>query len=81
MMTSALLHHGPDHVQTVEDELRAVMTERDYDSVAQLRGSMSRSAMADPAGFERANYMRTLMSWSSHAQVSPGQATSDDPVP
>jgi hypothetical protein len=25
--------------------------------------------------------MRTLMSWSSHTQVSPGQATSDDPVP
>ena len=81
MMTSALLRHGPDHVQTVDEELRAVMAERDYDSVAQLRGSMSRSAMADPAGFERANYMRTLMSWSSHAQVSPGQATSDDPVP
>jgi dihydroorotate dehydrogenase (fumarate) len=81
MMTSALLRHGPDHLQTVEEELRAVMAERDYDSVAQLRGSMSRSAMADPAGFERANYMRTLMSWSSHAQVSPGQATSDDPVP
>ena len=81
MMTSALLRHGPDHVQRVEEELRAVMAERDYDSVAQLRGSMSRSAMADPAGFERANYMRTLMSWSSHAQVSPGQATSDDPVP
>jgi hypothetical protein len=24
--------------------------------------------------------MRTLMSWSSQAQVSPGQATSDDPA-
>jgi dihydroorotate dehydrogenase (fumarate) len=80
MMTSALLRHGPEHVQTVEEELRAVMTERDYDSVAQLRGSMSRAAMPDPAGFERANYMRTLMSWSSHAQVSPGQATTDEPV-
>ena len=81
MMTSALLRHGPNHVQTVEEELRAVMAERDYDSVAQLRGSMSRAAMPDPANLERANYMRTLMSWSSHAQVSPGQATSDDPVP
>jgi hypothetical protein len=49
--------------------------------VAQLRGSMSRAAMPDPAAFERANYMRTLMSWSSQAQVSPGQATSDDPTP
>jgi dihydroorotate dehydrogenase (fumarate) len=80
MMTSALLRHGPDHVAVVERELRAVMTEHDHDSVAQLRGSMSRSAMADPAGFERANYIRTLMSWSSRAQVSPGQATTDEPV-
>jgi dihydroorotate dehydrogenase (fumarate) len=75
MMTSALLRNGPEHVRLVETELRAVLAERDYDSVAQLRGSMSRDAMPDPAGFERANYMRTLMSWSSHQQVSPGQAT------
>jgi dihydroorotate dehydrogenase (fumarate) len=76
-----LLRHGPEHVQTVEEELRVVMAEHEHDSVAQLRGSMSRAAMADPAGFERANYVRTLMSWSSHAQVSPGQASSGDPVP
>jgi dihydroorotate dehydrogenase (fumarate) len=81
MMTSALLRNGPEHVQVVEGELRAVLAERDYDSVAQLRGSMSRSAMPDPAGFERANYMRTLMSWSSRAQVSPGQATGDEAAP
>jgi hypothetical protein len=41
---------------------------------------MSRVHMPDPAGFERANYVRTLMSWSSQAQVSPGQATTDEPV-
>jgi dihydroorotate dehydrogenase (fumarate) len=82
MMTSALLRHGPEHVAVVERELRVVMAEHDHDSVAQLRGSMSRAAMADPAGFERANYVRTLMSWSSHAQVSPGQASTDpDPAP
>jgi dihydroorotate dehydrogenase (fumarate) len=81
MMTSALLRNGPEHVRVVEGELRAVLAERDYDSVAQLRGSMSRSAMPDPAGFERANYMRTLMSWSSRAQVSPGQATGDEAAP
>jgi dihydroorotate dehydrogenase (fumarate) len=74
MMTSALLRHGPGYVRTVEHELAAVLAERDYDSVAQLRGSMSRSSMPDPEGFERANYMRTLLSWSSRAQVSPGQA-------
>jgi dihydroorotate dehydrogenase (fumarate) len=80
MMTSALLRHGPGHVRTVERELVAILAERDYDSVAQLRGSMSRSSMPDPEGFERANYMRTLMSWSSHAQVSPGQAAAADPT-
>jgi dihydroorotate dehydrogenase (fumarate) len=80
MMTSALLRNGPDHVQTVEQQLRAVMAEHDHDSVAQLRGSMSRVHMPDPAGFERANYVRTLMSWSSHTPVSPGQATTDDPA-
>jgi hypothetical protein len=36
--------------------------------------------MPDPAGFERANYVRTLMSWSSRTTVSPGQATTDEPV-
>ena len=81
MMTSALLRHGPEHVQTVERELRVVLAEHEHDSVAQLRGSMSHDAMPDPAGFERANYVRTLMSWSSRAQVSPGQATSGEPAP
>ena len=80
MMTSALLRHGPGHVRTVEREFVAILAERDYGSVAQLRGSMSRSSMPDPEGFERANYMRTLMSWSSRAQVSPGQAATADPT-
>jgi len=80
MMTSALLRHGPGHVRTVERELTELLAERDHDSVAQLRGSMSRSSMPDPEGFERANYMRTLMSWSSRAQVSPGQAATADPT-
>ena len=40
---------------------------------------MSQVHMPDPAGFEQA-YVRTLMSWSSRAQVSPGQATTDEPV-
>jgi dihydroorotate dehydrogenase (fumarate) len=80
MMTSALLRNGPEHVAVVEQQLRAVLAEHDYDSVTQLRGSMSRVHMPDPAGFERANYVRTLMSWSSRAQVSPGQATTDEPV-
>ncbi len=74
MMTSALLRNGPSHVSRVEGELEAILDEHDYASVAELRGSMSRRSMPDPAGFERANYARTLASWSSHSTVSPGQA-------
>jgi dihydroorotate dehydrogenase (fumarate) len=74
MMTSALLRHGPGHLARVERELVAVLEEHDYASVAELRGSMSRRSMPDPAGFERANYVRTLASWASHNTVVPGQA-------
>jgi dihydroorotate dehydrogenase (fumarate) len=65
MMTSALLLHGPDHLVTVEADLRAWMAEHDYDSVTQLRGSMSHASVADPAAFERAHYLRTLHSWGA----------------
>jgi dihydroorotate dehydrogenase (fumarate) len=71
MMTSALLHHGPDHIRLVEDGLRAWMAEHEYDSVSQLRGSASQAAVEDPAAFERANYMRTLRSLSTPRSFTP----------
>ncbi len=69
MTTSAVLHHGPDHLRVMEEELVAWMTEHEYESVAQLRGSVSQAAVADPSAFERANYMRTLRSWSASSDV------------
>jgi dihydroorotate dehydrogenase (fumarate) len=66
MMTSALLRDGPEHIAVVEEGLRAWMTEKGYVSVAQLRGSMSQRAVPDPAAYERANYMRTLTSYSGN---------------
>ena len=63
MMTSALLRHGPEHVTQVEAELQAWATEHEYDSVAQLRGSVSHANSEDPSAFERANYVRTIHSW------------------
>ena len=74
MMTSALLRHGPDHVRTVEAELRAWMTDHDYESVEQLRGSASQATVENPSAFERANYMQTLRSW-----VAPRELTSTSP--
>jgi dihydroorotate dehydrogenase (fumarate) len=71
MMTSALLRHGPGHILTVEAELRAWMVEHEYVSVAQLRGSASQVSVEDPATFERANYVKTLHSWSTPSDFTP----------
>ncbi len=65
MMTSAILRNGPDKIRTVEAGLRAWMGEHEYESVTQLRGSATRTSVEDPSAFERANYMRTLRSWSA----------------
>ncbi len=65
MMTSALLQHGPDHVATVLADLRAWFDERSYESLDQARGSLSQESSPDPDAFERANYMKTLRSYSA----------------
>ena len=72
MMASAVLRQGPEHVATVERELLAWMEANDYESVSELRGSVSYSASDDPAAFERANYLRTLHSWTTPAAMTPG---------
>ena len=74
MMTSALLRHGPEHVATVEAELRAWMADHEYESVAQLRGSASHATAENPSAFERAYYMQTLRSW-----VAPVELTATSP--
>ena len=71
MMTSALLRNGPEYVRTVEQELWSWMAEHEYESVDQLRGSASQAAVEDPAAFERANYLRTLHSWSTPEHLVP----------
>jgi dihydroorotate dehydrogenase (fumarate) len=70
MMTSALLRHGPGHVRAVEAELRSWMADNEYESVAQLVGSASQAAVADPSAFERANYMKVLRSWTAPTDFS-----------
>lgn len=71
MMTSALLRHGPDHIATAIAELQAWLDDHGYDSVAQLRGSMSHATTANPAAFERANYFKVLHSWTAPHNLTP----------
>lgn len=63
MMCSALLHNGPAHIQTVLAELQRWMEDHQYESIEQMKGTMSQQSVADPAAYERANYMKTLQSF------------------
>lgn len=64
MMTSALLRHGIPYLEKVEEDLLDWMEEHEYESIAQMRGSMSSQSVAEPAAFERANYMKVLSSYA-----------------
>ncbi len=67
MMTSALLRHGIKYLEKVEENLIEWMEEHEYESIRQMRGSMSVQSVAEPAAFERANYMKVLSSYSLKA--------------
>ena len=64
MMTSALLKRGITFLDTISTELLIWMGEHEYDSIKQMRGSMSRNAVPQPGAFERANYMKVLNSYA-----------------
>ena len=71
MMTSELLEHGIGQLTAILANLQEWMVEHEYDSIATMKGSMSQRAVAEPAAFERANYMKAL---SSFDRYLPAQA-------
>jgi dihydroorotate dehydrogenase (fumarate) len=60
MTTSSLLRHGIGHIRELLSGLETWLAARKLDSVANIRGRMSHRNVADPAAFERANYIKTL---------------------
>jgi dihydroorotate dehydrogenase (fumarate) len=63
MMASALLRFGPGRMAEIKAGLVDWLVEHEYDSVDQMRGSMSAGAAPNPGALERANYMQTLASY------------------
>ena len=63
MMASALLRDGIEHIRTVEHEMHRWMEDNEYDSVAQMHGSVSQINCENPSEFERAQYMKALTSY------------------
>ena len=63
MLCSTLLARGIDYIRTIETEMSHWMEEHWYESVHQLKGSLSQMRCPDPSTFERAQYMRALTTY------------------
>jgi dihydroorotate dehydrogenase (fumarate) len=63
MTTSALLKNGVGKASEILGDMETWMVEHEYESIQQMKGSMSQKAVAEPAAFERANYMKVLNSF------------------
>jgi dihydroorotate dehydrogenase (fumarate) len=67
MVASVLYKQGIEQVRAILDGVTAWMEEKKYESVEQLRGSMSRENCPDPSAFQRGNYMKALTSFTGKA--------------
>ncbi len=65
MIASEFIENGVGRAAQILEEMQSWMQEYEYESVQQMRGSMSQKAVADPAAFERANYMKALTSYDN----------------
>jgi len=62
-LASCLLQHGPAKLTQILREMEAWMAEREYLSVAQLKGSMSQQNLPDPSAVARASYIGVIESF------------------
>jgi dihydroorotate dehydrogenase (fumarate) len=65
MMTSSLLKHGVDYIAEMVREIQNWLDVNGYDSVEQMRGSMSYGNCTDSGQLERANYMKAIASFTA----------------
>jgi dihydroorotate dehydrogenase (fumarate) len=59
-LVSALLRHGPNHLQRLRRDIEAWMHEHEWNSLSEMRGNMSLEKIPDPAAYERANFRMAL---------------------
>lgn len=65
MVASSLLKHGIPFLEALLEDVSEWMEQREYNSIEQLKGSMSQHSVADPTAFERANYIKILAQYES----------------
>jgi dihydroorotate dehydrogenase (fumarate) len=64
MLCSTIIRHGIPQIAMIEREMIDWLEEHEYESVSQLKGSLSQKNCAEPAAFERAQYMKALTSFA-----------------
>lgn len=64
MLCSTIIRHGIPQIALIERELVDWLEEHEYESVSQLKGSLSQKNCAEPAAFERAQYMKAITSFA-----------------
>ena len=62
-LCSVLLKQGPDVIKTILNDMVEWMEEKDYESVSQLKGSVSQGKAINPMAFERVNYLQVLQGY------------------
>ena len=64
MLCSTIIRHGIPQIATIEREMVDWLEEHEYESVSQLKGSLSQKNCAEPTAFERAQYMKAITSFA-----------------
>jgi dihydroorotate dehydrogenase (fumarate) len=70
MMCSALHIHGIEHLGRVLADVRYWLEKREYSSLLETRGCLSRRSVPDTSPFDRGNYIKTLSSYSLRQTVA-----------
>ncbi|MFZ0760844.1 MAG: dihydroorotate dehydrogenase-like protein [Candidatus Sulfotelmatobacter sp.] len=73
MLCSTLMRNGIGHLQQIEEGLLEWMEKHEYESVQQMKGSMSQIRCSNPSAFERAQYMKAVKS-VQHVKVTAREA-------
>ena len=75
-VVSAVLRHGPTYLTVMREGLERWMESAGFTTLDEIRGRLSLANSSDPSAFERANYIRTLISWNA-AKAAPVTPRSD----
>lgn len=67
MIASTIYERGIDRIGTIVEGIRTWLETHEYESIEQMKGSLSQQHAPDPSAFERAGYLRTLASFTSKA--------------